>query len=109
MEITSREVEDKTVASVNGRLDAVSAPEFQNQLLALVDQGAKELLLDFAGVDYISSAGLRSILVVAKKLRTGQGMLSVAMLQDTVKEVFEISGFNSILPVFDTVEAALSH
>ncbi len=108
MEITSRKVADKTVACISGRLDAVSAPEFQNALLALIDQGATALLLDFAGVDYISSAGLRSILVVAKKLRTGKGELSVAMLQDTVKEVFEISGFSSILPVFDTVESALS-
>lgn len=108
MEITSRKVEEKTIVSINGRLDAVSAPEFQNALLGFIDEGVTKLLLDFGGVDYISSAGLRSILVVAKKLRTGQGELSVAMLQNTVKEVFEISGFSSILPVFDTVDAALS-
>lgn len=108
MEIISREVEEKMVVSVTGRLDAVSAPEFQEALMALIDQGASRLVLDLAGVDYISSAGLRSILVAAKKLRTGQGELAVAMLQETVKEVFEISGFNSILPVFDTLEAALS-
>ena len=108
MEITSRKMGKKTIVSINGRLDAVSAPEFQNALLGLIDDGATMLLLDFNGVDYISSAGLRSILVVAKKLRSDQGELSVAMLHDTVKEVFEISGFSSILPIFDTVEAALS-
>ncbi len=108
MEITSRKIEEKTIVNVNGRLDAVSASEFQKALLALIEQGAKNLVLDFSGVDYISSAGLRAILVVAKQLRSGQGELSVAVLQEMVKEVFELSGFNAILPIFDSLDAALA-
>ena len=108
MEITSRKIEEKTIVNVNGRLDAVSAPEFQKALLALIDKGANILVLDFSAVDYISSAGLRAILVVAKQLRSGQGELSVAELQEMVKEVFELSGFNAILPIFDSLEAALA-
>ena len=107
LEIAFKNEKGKTIAAVNGRLDAMSAPEFEKSVLEQVESGTDNLIVDLSQVDYISSAGLRSILVIAKKLRSKAGELAVAGLKDTVKEVFEISGFNTILPLFDTVSQAL--
>ncbi|OQY49690.1 MAG: hypothetical protein B6240_02825 [Desulfobacteraceae bacterium 4572_87] len=56
------------VVTVEGRMDAVSAPEFEKFLSALIDEGALKVIVDFEGLDYISSAGLRSVLISAKKI-----------------------------------------
>lgn len=95
-----------TVARVRERLDALSAPDFEQNLVKLIAVGNQDIVLDFSELDYISSAGLRSILAIAKQLRARQGELRIAALQAKVKEVFDISGFNTILPIFDTVSAA---
>ena len=73
-----------------------------------MDQGEKVVIVDFAGLDYISSAGLRSILSASKKLKGKEGSILLASLKDIVKEVFEISGFSTILPIYESVEIALS-
>jgi anti-anti-sigma factor len=106
MEIVSKKEGEQTVAVVKGRLDAVSAPVFEKELLGLIEKGERWIVLDFTGLSYISSAGLRSILSVAKNLRAEKGELGVAALQEDVKKVFDISGFSSIMPVFETVAAA---
>lgn len=107
MQITTRKENDVVVVSVEGRLDASSSPEFEKELEQFIDQGAKDFVVDFAGLDYISSAGLRSILVLAKKLRVKDGQIFLATLQDTVKTVFDLSGFNKIIPILESTEEAL--
>ena len=107
MEITDRKQGDTVVVSVKGRMDAISAPEFEKDMDARIGQGETHFVIDLAELDYISSAGLRSILALAKKLKTGEGTLHLAALKAPVKEVFDISGFSSIIPIFDTVDAAL--
>ena len=106
MEIIPKKHGEKSIACIKGRLDASSAPVFEKELLGLVDTGEHSIILDFSGLDYISSAGLRSILIVAKRIRSENGELSVAVLNEEVKQVFDVSGFSSILPVYDTVAAA---
>ena len=106
MEIVPKAIGKHTVACVKGRLDAISAPDLEKSLLALIADGNRSMVLDFAELDYISSAGLRSILVVAKQMRAEKGELGVAALHAKVKAVFDLSGFSAILPIFDTVEAA---
>ena len=68
----------------------------------------KDFVIDFAGLDYISSAGLRVILATTKKLKEKEGKLLLSSLKDIVKEVFEISGFTAIIPIYDSVETALT-
>ena len=106
MDITNRKEGSNIVVSVKGRMDAVTAPEFEKAVQELVGQGEALFVIDLADLDYISSAGLRSILALAKKLKTSEGSLRLAALQDTVKEVFDISGFSSIIPIHDSVDAA---
>ena len=108
MEIQKKKEKEAVVVSVKGRLDAVSSPEFEKELAALMAEGESIFILDFGSLDYISSAGLRSILAATKKLKEKKGKLLLAPLKEVVKEVFDISGFSAIIPIHDTVEAALA-
>jgi anti-anti-sigma factor len=106
IENTGRE-KDRFIVAVAGRMDAVTAPEFENRLLDWINGGETNLIVDLGGLEYISSAGLRSILTIAKNLKAKQGKIVLCTLRDTVKEVFEISGFSTIIPVCESVEAAV--
>ena len=98
---------DVKVVSLQGRLDTNNSPGVREALDKAVDDGARKLLLDFGGVDFVSSAGLRVLLAMAKRLKGIEGGLRVCSLNDTVSEVFEISGFDSLLQVFGDRNAAL--
>jgi anti-anti-sigma factor len=106
IENTGKE-EGRFIIAVTGRMDAVTAPEFENRMLDWIDAGETQLIVDLGGLEYISSAGLRSILTIAKNLKTKQGKLVLCALRDTVKEVFEISGFSTIIPVCESVDVAV--
>ena len=75
---------------------------------ALIDAGTSRILIDFEALEYISSAGLRVLLATAKKLKSAGGDLKICSLNDTVQEVFDISGFSSILTVSANPEEALA-
>jgi len=107
MEVNIRKEEKVLVVSVTGRMDAVSAPDFDTQVEERVDKGETSLVLDLSGLDYISSAGLRSMLTLAKKLKTKEGDLVLFGLQDVVNEVFEVSGFSTIFEIFGSLEEAM--
>jgi anti-anti-sigma factor len=107
MEIHTRKDKSGTIVSVKGRMDAVTAPEFEKTLSDLISKGEITFLLNFGDLEYISSAGLRSILATAKKLKQTQGKIVLAGLKGPVEEVFKISGFNSIFKIVDSEENAL--
>lgn len=96
------------IVSLSGRLDSTSSPNFEKQLLAGFDQSHSKLIIDCAELDYISSAGLRVILMAAKRMKTSGGQLALCGFKDTIREVFEISGFLNILTVCANREEALS-
>ena len=97
MEITTSEVDSVSVVRIEGNLDTNTAPEAQQHLDALQDDGVKKILLDFEALGYITSAGLRVLLSTAKRLGAAGGNLHICGLSETVDEVFEISGFRMIL------------
>lgn len=107
MDVNISEKQDAFVVSVKGRVDAVTAPELEKTISKYADSDKGKIILDFNELEYISSAGLRVVLVTAKKMKAKQGELLVSGLKDTVKDVFELSGFYLIIKIFDTVEAAL--
>ncbi|MFB3925635.1 MAG: STAS domain-containing protein [Syntrophales bacterium] len=109
MEITLRKENTVNVISAQGRMDAVSAPDFDNFLEKLLSTGETNFIIDCKNLEYISSAGLQSILKAAKKLETTGGRILLCNLQGAVKDVFEISGFDSIFEIYDSPEAALEH
>lgn len=108
MEIQKRKEKNTVVVGVKGRLDAMTAPDLEKELLETIAGGEKRLLMDLSGLAYISSAGLRTLLVLAKKLKAEQGEILFTGLKGPVDEVFKISGFYSIFKIFDSPEAALS-
>jgi anti-anti-sigma factor len=104
MEIENRVEEGRCVVGLKGRLDAVTAPELEQSLGEIIDQGNLNLVLDLTGLEYVSSAGLRIFLVATKKVKALKGELCLAGLSGNIKEVIEISGFPSIMPCYDTME-----
>ncbi len=97
-----------TLLQVNGRMDAVSAPDFEKQCLQVIEDGEKTVVVDLAGLEYISSAGLRSLLTSAKKAKAAKCVMRVCGLAGMVQEVFQVSGLNSIFAVAATVEEAFA-
>ncbi len=108
MQISVRKADDTLIVAVDGRLDTLTAPEFQKKLEELLDQGERKVLLDLKDLQYVSSAGLRSILVGAKKAKMLGGGLSCCHLQPLVRKIFEVSEFTRLIPVFDSLEQALN-
>ena len=83
------------IIAPEGRIDTLSAPEFEKKVGEIID-GVSELVLDMAKVEYVSSAGLRVILKV-QKLMLRQGKMKLTNVNESVMEVFEITGFSDIL------------
>ncbi|RDK04114.1 STAS domain-containing protein [Paraburkholderia lacunae] len=95
--------------SLSGRLDSATSGDFEKHLQTLFESSGARALMDFSSLDYISSAGLRVVLMAAKRAKQAQGRLVLCGLQPHVKDVFEISGFLKILTVADDPVSALSH
>lgn len=107
MEIGERRDGDILVLSPSGRIDNDTSPAFQAKLLAALTPGAA-VLVDFSAVEYISSAGLRALMMGSKQSKAAGGGLAVAALGPVVKEIFEISRFSLVVQVFDTAADALA-
>lgn len=108
MEINTRREKDVIIVSVKGRMGEVSAPEFEERMNELIDDGETKFLVDLEGLEYISSAGLRGLLAAAKILKERNGQIVLSGLMGAVKDVFEISQFISIFTTYETVDSALS-
>jgi anti-anti-sigma factor len=106
MEIAVTNETDIFIFAIKGRLDAVTVPELEQRLSEWFEGTGKKLIFDLEGLDYISSAGLRTFLSTAKKMKARDGNLCMTRLRDNVKDVFTISGFISLIPAFDTLGAA---
>ena len=107
MQISQTQSNGVTVAALNGRLDSGTATAAEKQLLDMVAAGATRLTLDCSALEYVSSAGLRVFLSAAKRMKQAQGKLALANLSNQVQQIFDIAGFESILPVFKTVNEAV--
>ena len=110
MEFSSRKFADVVVGAPVGQINHTSAQQLQQALGPLVEAAAAAkapLVLDFAGVEYISSMGLRVLMVAAKQMRSQSAAIAVASLQPVVEEIFDIARFKHVLQVFPSVRAAL--
>ena len=111
MQITNRRIGNAVVLAASGRIDHASAENFRDALqpyLAQCKAGGDVVVLDFSGVEYISSVGLRVIMLAAKQAKGQQGAIAVAALQPVVREIFEISKFTLVVPCFAGVRDALA-
>lgn len=107
MDMQTTDQGDVKIVAFSGSLDTGTSLDAERHLVELIDQGQRKLMVDFAELDYVSSAGLRILLVTSKKLSGVGGQLRLCNLNETVQEVFDISGFSTIFKVFADREAAL--
>jgi anti-anti-sigma factor len=109
MEAQVEEKGDVVVVRVNGRLDAASSPQLEKKINSIIDSGHFKFMLDFSGVEYLSSSGMRLMLSVSKKLKHLEGKVVACSLNDEVMEVIKMAGFHQILELYPTEEEGFSH
>lgn len=98
---------DILILHIKGRLDALSSPAAEKKIFDNINQGNNKLLLDFAGVEYLSSAGMRMLLSTTKKLKTLAGKLVVCSITTNVMDVLKMSGFDHVLELSKSEDDAL--
>ncbi len=111
MQLQSQRLVDVFVAAPVGRVDHPNAELLKQALAPILDAAVLErsaLVLDFSGIDYISSMGLRVLLMASKQLRAANARIAVAALQPVPREIFDIARFNHVVEIFPTVREALS-
>ena len=110
MEFSSQQFADVTLIQVEGRIDHKTAKDFENALKPYLDECVagehKKLLVDLGGVDFMTSAGLRVLMIVAKTCDKQRCEVVVAALQPIIEEIFKITRFDLVLKIFPTVKSA---
>lgn len=107
MEIIEQKQDDICIFKINGRLDSNTSPELEEKIFGAIKNESCRMIIDFEDLDYISSAGLRVILKASKALKRSEGSIVLCSMQDYVKEVFEIAGFDIFLPIAKKMNDAL--
>jgi len=110
VQVTAERHADVLVVAVTGRIDYMNAEEFKSALqphLANCVAGGDKVVLDLSRLEYVSSAGLRVLMIAAKDVRPRKGRLVAVALQPVVREIFEISRFTLVFDIFDSVQDAL--
>lgn len=111
MQLIDERIGDVLVLKASGRIDRTTADSFKTALQPHLEQckpGGHVIVLDFSGIDYISSVGFQVLLVAQKRAKSQYGVIALAALQPGVKAVFEIANFSKVIRCFDSVRGALA-
>ena len=108
MEIKREDINGTAVLAISGRLNVTTTAVLEEALKKLFDEGSNKILIDCVALEYISSAGLRVLLAAAKTAKKAGGEISISGMSASVRQVFEISGFTTIFPIFDSKDEALN-
>jgi len=109
MEMSQREINGVLILSPFGNLDFNQATSFQETVTSLVEQGSKKVLINFSELNFISSAGLRVLIVLTKLLQQKNGALALSSMNEQIEEVFSISGFHKLFSIYQSEEEALKN
>ena len=104
-ELTNGEV---SIIEIDGRLDTTNYGQLEKVVLDYIAKGKIKILVDCSKMDYVSSSGLRIFLMALKKIMGLNGKFVLCGLQESIREIFDISGFTSIFKIFPTQEEAIS-
>lgn len=107
MKLTKEKLNDYLVLTVEGRLDTTQSDAFEKEIMQILDQDEKKIILDCSGLNYISSSGLRIFLIIQKKMMGTGGQFSISNLQPEIMEVFDMSGFSMIFTIHPDLETAM--
>jgi len=108
MEVIQEKRTDMLFLSLKGRIDENNAQSLAENLIRLIDNGAKELIVDCSQIEYINNAGLRALLNVAKKALNAEGRIALHSLSQPAKEIFDKTGFSMVSRIYDTREEAIA-
>ncbi len=107
--VTEKNQDDKLIIYCEGRIDSTNANIFEEKLAAVTGEGKNKFIIDFSKIAFVSSAGLRVLLIAAKKVKPNGGAVILTGLSPEVQEVFDISGFTAIFTIHKTVDEALAN
>ena len=108
MDLQTRTEGNVIVVTISGRLDAVTAPDYEKKIRQMIDSGNSYFVVDFEQLEYISSAGLRALLLMGKLLKEKDGQVCFANVKGNVRSVFDMSGFSTIFRMEDSTAAAVA-
>ena len=107
MQIAEARVDGVVTVAPAGRIDTTTAPALEQHLLALLAGRERRIVLDFSAVDYISSAGLRVMLLLARRVQDARGGLALCAMGEAVHQVFQLAGFLPLFTVCATRDEAV--
>ena len=107
MEITEKKTEKCMIIGIEGRLDTISSAVFEKRLMELIDNQIIRILVNCSQMDYISSSGLRTLLLALKRIAPATGKFVLCEVGENIQEIFAISGFNKIFEIYPGEDEAL--
>ena len=99
MTISETREDGAVIVAPAGRIDSTTFSQLEQHLTALAAEGQHRVVIDFSGVDYISSAGLRVMLSLAKRIKDAKGRVALCGMNDSVRQVFQLAGFLALFDV----------
>lgn len=108
LQLATRHEGDVSVVSAKGEVDVFSAPELDSELDALIAAGGVRLVVDLSDVAFLDSTGLGVLVKALKHAREGGGWLHLVVTSDRIRKIFEITGLDASIPIFDTAQDAIS-
>ncbi len=108
MQLAKKHENGISIITVNGTVDALSSYTLENDLLELMSSGDLFIVIDMSDMDYITSAGLRSLLVAAKMVSIKKGFMALCRLNEDVKKIFGMVNFESVLNIYEDLDSSLS-
>jgi anti-anti-sigma factor len=109
MEVIQQKRTSMLFLSLKGRIDENNALALEENLIRLIDNGGKELIVDCSRIEYINNAGLRTLLNVAKKALDAEGRIALHSLSQSAKEIFDKTGFSMVSRIYETREEAIAN
>ena len=99
VEFVQHEQDGVTVLVMKGRLDSNTSPDFETEVFGIIRSGGINMVIDLAGVDYVSSAGLRVFLKITKEIKQAGGKFALCSMKEYIREIFDMSGFALFIPI----------
>jgi anti-anti-sigma factor len=107
MEVTNEKTNGIYIIKISGKLDSYTSAEFEKHLISPINSGEKKILIDCSALDYISSAGLRVLLVGARLLKDAGGKIIFTSMKEHIYQIFEIAGFIPLFEIYPSTEDAV--
>jgi anti-anti-sigma factor len=106
MQIRREEAKGHTIVRLEGRLDAITSAQLEEEISQLLASKKTKIMIDFCGVDYLSSAGLRVILSATKRVKNSSGRLAIFSIHEEVREIITMAGFDKLIAIYNTEDEA---